>query len=411
MTIWYLNSIAGSTANGGTAENDALVSFSGVISAGVTGGDVIYVKGGGATYDGLPTTNFVEEVSIEGYDTTVGDECLNGTPPMVANLNCGHRLNASHLSFTANLSSSPWSTVMDLRCISKKKNITIHHTASYSTGNNAGLIPCSGYSTVDGLRYYAAIGVKHNTTIAFGNASGAHRTTPVGCVFDLTNFQFSSSSGVGRIWSADATYYGGGGIYSTVFMGNPEEDHTGFYYNWMNTTGGETVRNCIFYNCGTGIEIVTTAADKAALLAGYSWPVQIENCFFVNCGTGIKLQSGFDFPFVVKDCVFYNCTSANIDGSVNIINSINATQNPFDATNRRLNDYGKSLLTGRFLTGFDTVTTDSSRRFYQLPVGTEFSDTSSGSLSLGTGGVGDIVDVSGNRFQLTQINPRVWRNI
>ena len=25
--------------------------------------------------------------------------------------------------------------------------------------------------------------------------------------------------------------------------------------------------------------------------------------------------------------------------------------------------------------------------------------------------VGDIVDVSGNRFQLTQINPRVWRNI
>lgn len=40
-----------------------------------------------------------------------------------------------------------------------------------------------------------------------------------------------------------------------------------------------------------------------------------------------------------------------------------------------------------------------------------FSTTVSGSLSLGTGGVGDVVDVSGNKFQLTQINPRVWRNV
>jgi len=24
---------------------------------------------------------------------------------------------------------------------------------------------------------------------------------------------------------------------------------------------------------------------------------------------------------------------------------------------------------------------------------------------------GDVVDVSGNKFQLTQINPRVWRNV
>jgi hypothetical protein len=411
MTIWYLNSIAGSTANGGTAENDALVSFSGVISAGVTGGDIIYVKGGGATYDGLPTTDFVEEVSIEGYDTTVGDECLNGTPPMVANLNTGRFLNASNLSYTADLSSSAGFLIMDLRDRNIKKNITIHHTASYSTGNNYALMAGGDGAFVYGLRYYAAIGVKHNTTIAFNNATAAHRTPLIGCVFDLTNFQFSGSSGVGRIWSADLTGYGSGTCLSTVFMGNPEEDHTAFYYNWQNTTGRQTIRNCIFYNCGTGIEIVTSAADKAALLAGYSQPVQIENCFFVNCGTGIKLQSGFDFPFVVKDCVFYNCTSANIDGSVNIINSINATQNPFDATNRRLNDYGKSLLTGRFLTGFDTVTTDSSRRFYELPVGTEFSETISGSLSLGTGDVGDTVTVSGKSFQKISNSPIVWNVI
>ena len=36
---------------------------------------------------------------------------------------------------------------------------------------------------------------------------------------------------------------------------------------------------------------------------------------------------------------------------------------------------------------------------------------SSGELNLGTGDVGDVVDVSGNSFQLTQINPRVWRNV
>ena len=40
-----------------------------------------------------------------------------------------------------------------------------------------------------------------------------------------------------------------------------------------------------------------------------------------------------------------------------------------------------------------------------------FSVTNSGSLSLGTGDVGDVVDVSGNSFQLIQENPRVWRNV
>jgi hypothetical protein len=40
-----------------------------------------------------------------------------------------------------------------------------------------------------------------------------------------------------------------------------------------------------------------------------------------------------------------------------------------------------------------------------------FSVTTSGELNLGTGDVGDVVDVSGNSFQLTQINPRVWRNV
>lgn len=417
MTTYYLNSISGSDSNGGTAEDNAFASSS-VALAALTGGDVLHVKGGGATYGNLTVAyNFSygpKGIYIEGYDTTPGDNCKNGIPPkIIGNVGGGSRVFYSNLHSEVDTSGNPYNSVSDIRSQGELRNITINHTSGYAGGARQTYFPTDGNRNIFGLRYYAQSGVEINTSstdIALMSSSGGHRTSLRGCVFDLTNLSFNSS-GSGKYINADSTNYGSGYLESCIFMGNPLESHTAYYLDYDANIGTQTFKNCIFYNLDIGIDITTSLADTASLLATYDYPVIIENCFFINCGTGIRLQSGIDFPFIIKDCVFYNCTSYTINGSAFEIGSINATQNPFDATNRRLNDYGKSLLNEQFFTGFNTVTTDSSRRFYQIPAGTEFTTTDTGSLSLGTGGVGDTVTVSGKSFQKVDDDPIVWRRV
>jgi len=411
MTEYYLNSISGSDSNGGTGEDDAFASPS-VALAALTGGDVLWVKGGGATYDNISLygTVFSEEVTIRGYDTTPGDNCVGGTPPKSTYVGSGYRTYFENFYVERDGTSSPFTLALDTRNPGHYKNISINHTNTYSGGTRDSLFIGDGYRQLYGIRYYAQPGVEMNTSFnssALLLSSGGHRTRVEGCVFDLTNFSFTS--GVGSYINSNSTNYGSGYVGGTVFMGNPLETHTAYYYDYDANTSAQTFRDCIFYNLDVGIDITTSLADTASLVATYGIPVIIENCFFVNCGTGIKLQSGIDFPFVVKDCVFYNCTSYNIDGSINEHNSINATENPFDPVNKRLNDYGKSLLKLHYHTGTETVTSDSRREIYHIPIGTKFTTTDTGSLDLGTGGIGDTVNVSGKAFQLVQDNPRVWR--
>ena len=411
MTEYYLNSISGSDSNGGTGEDDAFASPS-VALAALTGGDVLWVKGGGATYGNISLygLGFSEEVTIRGYDTTPGDECIGGTPPKSSYVGAGLRTYYENFHVELDTSSSAYGAALDARSTAHYKNITINHTTDISGGSRTSLFPADGYRNLYGIQYYAHPGIEMNTsysTVALLVSSGGHRTRVEGCVFDLTNFSFTS--GVGSYINSNSTNYGSGYVGGTVFMGNPLETHTAYYYDYDANTSAQTFRDCIFYNLDVGIDITTSLADTESLVATYFPGVIIENCFFVNCGTGIKLQSGIDFPFVVKDCVFYNCTSYNIDGSINEHNSINATENPFDPVNKRLNDYGKSLLKLHYHTGTETVTSDSRREIYHIPIGTKFTTTDTGSLDLGTGGIGDTVNVSGKAFQLVQDNPRVWR--
>jgi len=414
MTEYYLNSISGSDSNGGTGEDNAFASSS-VALAALAGGDVLWVKGGGATYDSFSyayNTGFSEEVTIRGYDTTPGDECIGGTPPKSSYVGSGYRTYYENIHVERDTSASPYGAAADARSLGHYKNITINHTNDSSGGNRQTYFAADGNRSLYGVRYYAQPGIEMNTsysTVALLISSGGHRTRLDGCVFDLTNFSFTS--GVGSHINANSTNYGSGYVGGTVFMGNPLETHTGYAYRYDTNTGYQTFRDCVFYNLDIGIDITTSLADTASLVATYSNPVIIERCFFVNCGTGIKLEAGIDFPFVVKDCVFYNCTSYNIDGSVNQHNIINATENPFDPVNRRLNDYGKSLLKRTYLSGFETVTTDERREFHEVPVGTKFTTTDTGSLDLGTGGVGDTVTVSGRSFQKVDDDPIVWRRV
>jgi len=119
---------------------------------------------------------------------------------------------------------------------------------------------------------------------------------------------------------------------------------------------------------------------------------------------------------------FYNNTSGNYDTISDLakLEDIQLTSSPFVDTNSyQINDTdgGGSLIKG--LLGLPSVPngiTATTRTSFNTqgsvvpsPFYTPIID--SGSLSLGTGDVGDIVNLGENSFQLVQENPRVWKNV
>ena len=149
-SIWYLDSVSGSDSNGGTAENDALASFSQVMTAGFTGGDIMYVKGGGATYAGYDWLNWSTDYKatlVSGYTVTPGDNCSDGSePPRVIGagsfaLRPGHSMNLENFTMELDMTPSPWGSAIDLQrygCFSR--NITVHMKDTYFAGNRTGIV-------------------------------------------------------------------------------------------------------------------------------------------------------------------------------------------------------------------------------------------------------------------------------
>ena len=423
MTTWYVDSVSGSDSNGGTATNDALASFSQVMTAGFTGGDAMYVKGGGATYAGYDWVSWATDyraTMVSGYTVTPGDNCSDGSePPRVIGsghgiLRAAHSMNIENFTMELDMSASPWGNAIDIGgaygCFTR--NITVHIKDTYTGGHKAPLIGGAGYRPAYGIRVFADPGVEQDTSNVMGS-SGVYRTPQHGCVYDLRNLSFSQTSGVGTIAYFDVTDHAQGFWDGCFIIGNAAETHRGIYFDYDTHCAGFHIKNCVFYNLDVGIDLETSLADSAALLATFLGRVIIENCFFVNCRIGIQAEAGIEFPYIIRNNVFYNCTTAQTSGSFSsMFNNITATENPIDLDNYVLTSYGKSLLNTIYPAGYTTVGSNPKRdQIYETPIKTKFAIDISGSLSLGTGDVGDTVTVSGKSFQKISNSPIVWNVI
>ena len=424
MTTWYVDSVSGSDSNGGTATNDALASFSGVTSAGMTGGDAVYVKGAGATYAGINWSLVAfgnKATLVSGYTVTPGDNCDDGSSPPIVLVNNTNEfkpaigMNLENFVLEADLSPSPWAGAIDFNNAGAwSRNMSVHITDTYSTnyGIRSGVIAAQGYRHIYGARIFADPGCEIYNSYGWGG-SGVFRSFKYGCIWDFRNISFSQTSGVGTIAMYDSTNHGSCRESGNFYLGNAAETHSGMLFKYQTSTSGLVLQNCVFYNLDIGLDLTTDLADSAALLATYANRTIIENCFFVNCRIGIQGQDGIEIPYLIRNNIFYNCTEAQTSGSFSsVYNNISATQNPIDIDTFTINSYGRSLLNTNYPDGWDPVGKHTTRdQIYELPIKTKFVTETSGSLSLGTGDVGDTVIVSGRSFQKISDNPIAWRRV
>ena len=428
MTTWYVDSVSGSDSNGGTATNDALASFSGVTAAGMTGGDAVYVKGAGATYDGINWSSIAfgnKATLVSGYTVTPGDNCDDGSSPPIVNVISSNDfkpavgMNLENFVLEADLSPSPWTGVID--CSNQgawSRNMSCHITDTYKPydgsdyGIRSGLLGAQGYRHIYGIRIFADPGCQIYNNYGWGG-TGVFRSFKYGCIWDFRNISFTQTSGVGTIAVYNSSNYGSCRESGNFYIGNADETHSGMLFDYDTHTSGLALQNCVFYNLDIGVSLTTSLADSAALLATYANRTVIENCFFVNCRIGIQGEDGIEFPYLIRNNIFYNCTEAQTSGSFSSVhNNISATENPIDIDTFTINSYGRSLLNTNYPDGWDPVGKHRTRdQIYELPLKTKFAIDTSGNLSLGTGDVGDTVTVSGKSFQKISNSPIVWNVI
>ena len=94
----------------------------------------------------------------------------------------------------------------------------------------------------------------------------------------------------------------------------------------------QQIRNCLFYNCGTGISVYN--------FNYYNW--YVEQCEFESCGTG--MYWGYWTSAYVSDCHFQNSTSDDILNNTAL----------YSLSIRRCTSYGSH----DFLTGNSPITID-----------------------------------------------------
>lgn len=309
---------------------------------------------------------------------------------------------------------------------------TGHSLLSMATSGNDG----NDYS--DDYRWYDVI-FDCNDKADYGyyhNLSAAANANFYGCRFTNARLQSGARNGGYNI-----TYY-----YACEFDNNTS---TGWYANGVNR-GNSVHLNCSYHDNGTGLYVGNN--------------VDLFNCrIYDNTNYGIQGISRYNNTFEMTSCVIYNngshgyyvnnsSDSASSNKFINnvIVNNggygIESNTTEFQSGTIFLGNILKNNTTGSYNftsvthppTGarsleftdanvsnadFDSATGkfnyNSEAVDLMFPFGGApgsvsregFSVTNSGSLSLGTGDVGDIVDVSGNSFQLVQENPRVWKNV
>jgi len=175
-----------------------------------------------------------------------------------------------------------------------------------------------------------------------------------------------------------------------------------------------TIKNNIIYNSNDGIAMPNTLTDNRCSL-------YVSGNIISNCVNGINVGDNINGPsdvtaFNVDDDLYFgdNFYHACTTSTTNCNSEINITvlsSDPFvDAANKdftiaRPSDFGyasKFFQESRGASG-DTITRNA------LVNIAPFTTTDSGIFSLGTGGVGDTVNVSGRSYQKVSDTPIVWR--
>ena len=213
------------------------------------------------------------------------------------------------------------------------------------------------------------------------------------------------------------------------------------YFNNANSRGGVGVRHrdCVFYNNGNGTSSVVL---KQQIEQESNYHL-ISNCvFFNNAGTAVILEDSSlidanyntsAYANKVFNSVFaYNNKGLDVESEPGLRESAffsnvfyNNTVEDIPSTIDGITGYVNYVFDPEFSNGYSgdfRVPSDSDLFTYSSVEGTaiggvfvtrqpaqEFSVTDTGTFSLGTGDVGDIVTVSGRSYQKVDDSPIVWR--
>jgi len=401
-TYYYFNGATGN--NDGTSEQDAWTSLVTAMT-GLTAGSTLYLKAatGGVRHDVTEdsygyvyyTLSGTEDVPtvVEGYTNTPGDGgpfigsgCLRRTS--------GSTIIFKHLDFENNNGNTQVFRV--------NGGIIYKCRAKNTTGTQPAIDLGEGGVLIDS---YVEGACSH---VVF-----ARRSVVVNSYIKQT-----ASSGNGIY--LDCGYRAGQAIGNTiVFTDNSNNGYGIVFNNINNLANSSSAINNTIVGANVGIR-----ADEG-VNAGGGAQIIIYGNIITECGYGYQngqVNSTTENSVSSVQNAFYNNTSGNYDTISDLakLEDIQLTSSPFVDTNSyQINDTdgGGSLIKG--LLGLPSVPngiTATTRTSFNTqgsvvpsPFYTPIID--SGSLSLGTGDVGDIVNLGENSFQLVQENPRVWKNV
>ena len=398
-TVYYNSAATG--ANDGTSEADAFTDLQTALDS-LSAGDHLYCKRA-ASREGVKTTDLTFTTSptntgdptiIEGYETTPGDGGMYQTASPVDFT--GEHIILAYFDVdkdddTTEAISLSGDGSVAYRCKA---------TSTYGFGNcfylnDSVAIECSSYAVCGGagdgcfegsrfqlINCYAEI-TDGNDGAAVSFNSGFRQHNMIGCLF--------VNSGTGT-------------------------NNNGVRVGGSSNSSGVTILNCTFYNFG-GNAIV----DTDGIADTTPQPNIYYGNLFYNCGNGIVNAQGVNVNTLAM------CAASNAFGSItsNQVSNISVnfdpitlTASPFeDITDFQINDTSGGGASIRGLRGVPDVKDFESD--VRVEFGTHggvipnpnivFQTFDEGFLSLGTGDVGDTVNVSGRSYQKVSDTPIVWR--
>lgn len=461
MTDWFVNVNNTSGTEDGTSEatgwTDLVYVSSTEWGTSITGGDRLFIKAGenGLTYDLVGSNQYfstfsnnmainnsgLEDAPVEvigyPYDGTTSDVPMNEDRPAIycdrSNgsaifINGGHV--CKHLRFIvpAYTLDNLGSQVVFDDVGTRVENVSVTKLDGAGGGDRGGVVEISYGAEVEGSEFVDLTSDLNWPTRDSGfncNFTCFSSSAPKGCVFKQQTssyfFRYRTSYS-SEIWR------------NCIFISNGNA--LGILEASLNASAQaiSSIRfeNCIFYNMNVGFNpfVPSTSGnvDTETEWRSRSFKFSAENCIFENCGTAIQVPSytspegwttgtfSMNHAVQIGNCVFA-LNTINMSGDMEETNSIYASGSVFvDAPNGdfRLNNIaGRGALVKEKIPDFEMnlilngALKHNPRAFNAAYK--PFSVTDSGVFSLGTGDVGDTVNVSGRSYQKVDDSPIVWR--
>ena len=454
MTDYYVRPVYGSDSNGGTGPDNAWKTFfrrpagnaGGTYNnAQVTDGDTVFLWAEGVTAGEFPESsdigtqftwyfplmngnisligvnaNGIEDGTRYTYymtDGYAGDWTLQNTS--------GNAYSWAYPELTGlgYAGSNKYSYTMKNLRFTETKTLDSSKASSYGSlvlGEYSSALPvminCESGPHTGGVGHKLPWHEKYNGRVALIDCyfhdiagAGAPKTTDpmiIGCLFDNVNATMNVGL-YGRMGGICNNVFINGSGNGVMILDNSNGNQNSFkqisnnvFYNndgyCIKTTDDVSLSGLFLYN--NVFDSNETAIDLNSITHTYSSLGGAKNVFRNNTNNIINSGSATIQDFLT--------TGFGAGGSGGVGTTLGSTENYFTG-----NIYYSSI-TG---TGdFRVKTTGSLDQLGYLnqTVGiglAPFSQTASGSLSLGTGGLGDVIDVTGRSFQRTEISPNVWR--